>query len=364
MNDVSSYLSYLLNEAYVRRASDIHLEPTDEGLHIRMRIDGRLISFDKREEAWGPPLISRIKLLAGLDIGERRLPQDGSFSYQVREFLIDVRISTLPLIYGEKIVMRLLSRQLPYTDLSSLGLDSSQSQEIHKMINASHGMILATGPTGSGKTTTLYTLLQEIRRQDRNIIALEDPVEYHVSGVNQVQVNVKAGLTFSAGLRASLRQDPDVIFVGEIRDQETAEIAIRAALSGHMVLSTLHTKDAVSAITRLLDMGVEPYLITSAVTGVIAQRLIRKICPCGTNSDKPCQQCLNTGYFGRQAVFEVLAIREDLHPYILHHAAPAEIRHYLRNKGFRSLNVNLKEKVKQGITTITEFQRVLIADAE
>jgi type II secretory ATPase GspE/PulE/Tfp pilus assembly ATPase PilB-like protein len=364
MNDVSSYLSFLMNEAYVQRASDIHLEPTDEGLQVRLRVDGRLTFFDKREEAWGPPLISRIKLLAGLDIGERRLPQDGSFTYQIHEDLLDIRISTLPLIYGEKIVMRLLSRQLPYSDLSSLGLDSNQCQDIRKIMNASHGMILATGPTGSGKTTTLYTLLQEIHRQDRNIIALEDPVEYHVTGINQVQVNVKAGLTFSAGLRASLRQDPDVIFVGEIRDHETAEIAIRAALSGHMVLSTLHTKDAVSAITRLLDMGIEPYLITSAVTGVIAQRLIRKVCPCGTNSAKTCPQCLNTGYYGRQAVFEVLTLHEDLHPFIIHHSTPTEIRHYLRNKGFRSLNVNLKEKVSQGITTITEFQRVLIADAE
>jgi len=362
MNDVSSYLSYVLEEAVNQRASDIHLEPIPDGLQIRLRIDGLLIHFDQKEEAWGLPMISKLKLLAGLDIGERRLPQDGGFVYATETQETDIRLSTLPTIHGEKLVLRLLSKRFPYQSLPLLGLDDVQCHEIRKLIHQSQGMILVTGPTGSGKTTTLYAMLQEIRRHERNVIALEDPVEYHVQGVNQVQVNTRAGLTFSTGLRASLRQDPDVILVGEIRDQETAEIAFRAALTGHLVLSTLHAKDSASAITRLLDMGVEPYLITSALTGLIAQRLIRKLCTCAMPGN--CTRCKNTGYFGRQAVFEVLRILDDLHPYIIQKTAASQIRAYLRSKGFCTLNMKLKEKVRQGITTISEFQRVLVADVE
>ncbi|HJV46970.1 MAG TPA: GspE/PulE family protein [Bacillota bacterium] len=364
MNDVSSYLQFLMEEAIRRRVSDIHIEPTEQEIQIRFRIDGLLSLYDRREESWGLPVISKLKLLGGLDIGERRLPQDGSFIFSHVTGNLDVRLATLPTIYGEKVVLRLLTRQLHYPDLHSLGLDDQQIIELRKLIHSPQGMIIATGPTGSGKTTTLYALLQEIQRHERNIIALEDPVEYHVAGVNQVQVNPRAGLTFTSGLRALLRQDPDVILVGEIRDKETAEIAIRAALTGHLVLSSLHCKDAISAIIRLIDMGIEPYLITSALSGIVAQRLIRKRCTCQQEGQDHCTACNNTGYYGREAVFEVLPILEDLHPFINHRAAPAELRRYLRNRGFRTLNMTLKEKVGQGILTLSEFQRVLVADGE
>jgi type II secretory ATPase GspE/PulE/Tfp pilus assembly ATPase PilB-like protein len=364
MNDVSSYLSHLLQVAISRRVSDIHLEPLEDSIQVRYRIDGLLVPFDKQEEACGPPLISRIKLLSGLDIGERRIPQDGGFTFPNNQTNVDIRVSTLPTIYGEKIVMRLLTRDPPYQNLTSLGLDDRQCHDLRKMLHTSQGMLLVTGPTGSGKTTTLYTLLGEIRRDERNVIALEDPVEYHVSGINQVQVNARSGLTFTAGLRATLRQDPDVIFVGEIRDKETAEIAIRAALSGHLVLSTLHTPDAASTMTRLIDMGIEPYLVTAALSGIVAQRLIRRLCECQSVKEEKCPKCHSTGYFGRQAIFEVLPVHEDLHRFIVGRASPSEIRTYLRTKGFHSLNTKLREIVNQGLTTITEFQRMFIADVE
>ncbi|MEW9672810.1 GspE/PulE family protein [Ammoniphilus sp. 3BR4] len=364
MNDVSSYLSYLLEVAINRRASDIHLEPLSDRIQVRMRIDGLMIRFDQKEETWGPPLISKLKLMSHLDIGERRIPQDGGFSFRLHDQDFDLRVSTLPTIHGEKIVLRILTRKLPFQNLSSLGLDERQCRAIRKMIYSSQGLLLATGPTGSGKTTTLYTLLQEIHHHDRNIIALEDPVEYQVAGINQVQVNTKAGLTFSSGLRASLRQDPDVILVGEIRDKETAEIAVRAALTGHLVLSTLHTNDAASAITRLLDMGIEPYLLTSAIRGIIAQRLIRQVCTCTIGQTEPCAHCHGTRYFGRQAIYEVLTMQDELNPLIMKRASAAEIRHFLRTRGFCNLNMKLREMVRQGVTTISEYQRVLIADVE
>ncbi|RXT13637.1 GspE/PulE family protein [Ammoniphilus sp. CFH 90114] len=364
VNDVSSYLSYLLEEAVKRRASDIHLEPMPEGIQVRLRIDGIMTFLEQKEEALGPPLISRLKLMSHLDIGERRIPQDGGFSCRLYDSDMDIRVSTLPTIYGEKMVLRLLTRKLPFDDLPSLGLDDSQCRTIRKIICSSQGLLLATGPTGSGKTTTLYTILKEIHNQERNIIALEDPVEYQVPGINQVQVNVKAGLTFSSGLRASLRQDPDVIFVGEIRDKETAEIAVRAALTGHLVLSTLHTNDAASAITRLLDMGIEPYLLASAMRGIIAQRLIRQVCSCSMTEVGSCSLCHGTRYFGRQAIYEVLPIQDELYPLMMKRVSAAEIRDFLRVRGFCNLNMKLREMVRQGLTTINEYQRVLLADVE
>ncbi|WP_134698566.1 GspE/PulE family protein [Ammoniphilus sp. YIM 78166] len=364
MSDVSSYLSFLLEEAVRRRASDVHIEPLPDRIGIRLRIDGFLVPFEQKEECWGPPLVSKLKLLAGLDIGERRLPQDGGFMYRGEQTEMDIRVSTLPLIYGEKIVLRILNRQLTFDSLPSLGLDPQQTNIVRKMLQASGGLLLATGPTGSGKTTTLYTLLQEISSQEQNIIALEDPVEYHVPGINQVQVNPKSGLTFSTGLRASLRQDPDVILVGEIRDRETAEIAIKAALTGHLVLSSLHCNDCASAITRLLDMGVEPYLITSSLVGVIAQRLVRQVCPCSRETQSYCSSCHGMGYFGRQAVYEVLTVQDELYPLVMKRASSLEIREFLRSKGFSNLNDKLKEKVRQGITTISEYRRAWIADVE
>lgn len=361
MSDISSYLSFLMEEAVRRRASDVHVEPLLDGIQVRMRVDGLLLPFDQKEDSWGPPLISKLKLLSGMDIGERRLPQDGGFSYRTDFCDVDFRVSTLPTIHGEKVVLRLLNKQIPFQHVSDLGLDPQQCQAIRKMIQTTQGLILATGPTGSGKTTTLYTLLHAIHHHERNIIALEDPVEYHVAGISQVQVNPKAGLTFSVGLRASLRQDPDVIYVGEIRDKETAEIAIRAALTGHLVLSSIHTPDTAGTITRLLDMGIEPYLLSSALIGIISQRLIRRSCHC---QQHPCSLCHGTGYYGRQAVYEVLPIQEELHRLIIQRVSTSEIRGFLRNKGFCNLNMKLREKVRQGLTTINEYRRVLVADVE
>lgn len=362
MNDVSSYLWFLVSEAVNRRASDIHIEPLADGIQIRIRRDGSLVPMDVKSESWGPPLVSKLKLLAGLDIGERRLPQDGGFSYQMGNEDLDIRVSTLPTIHGEKLVLRLLKRNLPFHQLSSLGLDPQQCQEIRSFIQSNEGLILATGPTGSGKTTTIHTLIQEIfQSQGQNIIALEDPVEYQVKGVNQVQVNPKAGLTFATGLRAILRQDPDVIYVGEIRDRETVEIAIRAALTGHLVLSTLHTPDTAGTITRLLEMGVEPYLLTSGLKGIISQRLVKRLCYC---KESPCPLCHDTKFCGRQAIFEVLPIRDELHRFILNRSTVSEIRTYLKTQGFHSLNMKLREKVREGVTTLNEYQRAWVADAE
>ncbi|RKD25522.1 hypothetical protein BEP19_00830 [Ammoniphilus oxalaticus] len=363
MQDVSSYLSHLIDAAIGRRASDIHLEPLADRIQIRMRIDGELLMFEEKSEAWGPPLISKLKLLANLDIGERRIPQDGGFSHQADSEALDIRVSTLPTIHGEKLVLRLLKKHLPFQQLSSLGFDPEQIKTIRNLIfESTAGLLLATGPTGSGKTTTIHTLIQEIRRQyERNIIALEDPVEYQVSGVNQVQVNPKAGLTFTTGLRAILRQDPDVIYVGEIRDRETVEIAIRAALTGRLVLSSLHTPDAAGTITRLVEMGIEPYLITSALRGVIAQRLIRRVCSC---AQRPCPYCQDSGYFGREAIFEVLPMDDELRQMIMNRSTVSEIRNHLRDSGFHSLNMNLREKVRTGITTLQEYQRAWLTDVE
>lgn len=362
MSDVSSYLSFLLELAINRRASDIHIEPLPHQTRVRMRIDGELMFIDQKSEAWGPPLTSKLKLLANLDIGERRIPQDGVFSYQGDGEDLDIRVSTLPTIHGEKLALRLLKKNFPFQSVSSLGFDPAQLNIIQKMIRSTEGLLLATGPTGSGKTTTIHTFIQEmLKRADRNIIALEDPVEYQISGVNQAQVNLKAGLTFSTGLRAILRQDPDVIFVGEIRDRETVEIAMRAALTGRFVLSTLHTPDAAGTIARLLDMGIEPYLLASALKGVIAQRLVRRVCHC---DEAPCGRCHGSGYYGRQAIFEVLPIRDELRPLILNRATVRDIRLFLKRTGFRSINMKLREKAREGVTSLHEYQRVLISDAD
>ncbi|GAB7386776.1 GspE/PulE family protein [Bacillaceae bacterium] len=364
-NETVTYISEVIKEAKRRRASDIHFEPGEERFTVRLRIDGLLHPYDERGLSLYPSIVSRFKVLAGMDIGEKRVPQDGGLTYVIDDETIDIRISTLPTIHGEKIALRMLDKNMTVRRLADLGLTERGQREVRKWLRQLNGLILATGPTGSGKTSTLYTLLHELRHKPVNIVTLEDPVELKLAQVNQVQVNQKAGLTFASGLRAILRQDPDVIMVGEIRDRETAEIAVRAALTGHLVLSSLHTRDTASAITRLLDMGVEPYLIASALTGVIAQRLIRILCPeCGGIAAKDCGLCYGIGYYGRQGVFEVFTIDEEIGQTISRCPSAGEIRARQKEKGMETLSDLIMEKVNARITTIEEYHRVVMFDAD
>lgn len=361
MTEVSGYVQELIERGIQCGASDIHVEPTANGVQVRFRIDGILQEVECKEEMWGPPLVSRIKLLSGMDIGERRLPQDGGFSFEMKhsdkEQLIDIRVATLPTIHGEKVVLRLLPHHTHYHSLCSLGMGSADVQAVRGMLVQSQGMILIAGPTGCGKTTTMYAMLHELQREGRNVVSLEQPVEYRVAGVNQVQIDPRSGLSFHEGLRAVLRQDPDVILVGEIRDQQTAEVAVRAALTGHLIISTIHTRDSISTIVRLLDMGIEPYLISSALTGVIAQRLIRRVCPHCYCQDSPCKECKGTGFLGRTGIYEVLKVEEDLHPYILNRSSIDMMHKYVNSNGFSSLSMILQEKIAQGVAEPEEFQR-------
>jgi general secretion pathway protein E len=323
---------------------------------------------------------SRIKIMADLDIAERRIPQDGRIRMRVGEKIIDIRLSTLPTIFGEKIVMRLLDKQSILLGLEELGFDSERLAKFKQMIRRPYGLILVTGPTGSGKTTTLYAALNGINSLEKNIVTIEDPVEYQLKGINQVQVNVKVGITFAAGLRTILRQDPDVIMVGEIRDRETATIAVQAALTGHLVFSTLHTNDAPSAVARLIDIGVEPFLIASSLSCVVAQRLVRKICAHCKKSDAPdaglikdlglqgkkltimrgegCQECRTTGYSGRVALFELLTLDESIRQLTVSRASASQIRNKARETGFKQLRHDGLVKAVSGMTTLEEVLRV------
>ncbi|WP_142504600.1 GspE/PulE family protein [Melghirimyces algeriensis] len=355
--DTAGYVSRLMEEAIEARASDIHIEPQMDSLQIRQRVDGFLLFVDSLSKENIQPLISRVKVMGHLDIGEKRLPQDGALTVTYQGERVEVRVSSVPSVHGEKLVLRLLRNRPERMSVAELGMGATEKQRLQEMIGRSRGLILITGPTGSGKTTSLYAILQELNRQELSLVTLEDPVEYPLSGVNQIQVNNKAGLTFARGLRAVLRQDPDIIMVGEIRDVETADAAIRAALTGHLVLSTLHTADACSSITRLLDMGIEPYRIASALTGVVAQRLVRLICKqCEGNG---CEKCWYKGLKGRTGVFEVLTIKEDFHPFIVNRAPLSRIRQKFRNKGVRSLAESILEMVTNGETTLSEYHRVV-----
>ena len=322
----SSFIPRMLNEATEARASDIHIEPSKEQLRIRFRIDGQLQAYRHLPMADSAALLSQLKIMAEMDIGERRLPQDGSFSREK----IEIRAATIPTVYGEKIVLRLLQPQTPFSDVKELGMKDQQLMQVRRWIKQPHGLLLVTGPTGSGKTTTLYTMLRELNTVAHNIVTLEDPVEIKMHGINQVQIHEKAGLTFARGLRAILRQDPDVIMIGEVRDQETMEIAVRAALTGHLVMTSLHTSDAASAITRLLDMGMPPYLVASSVTGVIAQRLVRRVCSHCEGAIPTCSACAGSGYKGRIAAFEVLSVDEELQELIVTCPSANQIRHHVR----------------------------------
>ncbi|MCX8118567.1 MAG: ATPase, T2SS/T4P/T4SS family [Desulfobacterota bacterium] len=378
-------LDLVMMQAISDRASDIHIEPDEKSLRIRFRIDGLLYETMTLPKAVHPSITARIKILAEMDIAETRLPQDGNFNVRMDQRGFEIRVSTFPTIYGENVVLRLLDQTSPLLTLEELGFSEEMLGQFKRLLRRTAGMILVTGPTGSGKTTTLYASLNLINSVDKNIITVEDPVEYRLPLIRQTQINPKAGITFATGLRSILRQDPDVIMVGEIRDLETAQIAIQAALTGHLVLSTLHTNDAPEAITRLLDIGVEPYLISSSVIGVLAQRLVRTICsqcktsyppdeatlkelrgvipkPEGSLSlyrGKGCKQCKQSGYLGRTGIYELLSVDERIKRLISERASAELIRLKARETaGLKSLREDGLLKVVKGITTREEVDRV------
>jgi len=388
-SEIVIYVNELLKIAVQMRASDMHLEPREDGLLPRYRVDGHLRSGGIIPGELQPPIISRLKVLSDLDITENRLPQDGRFRATVGGHVFDFRVSTLPTIYGEKVVIRFLDRSSLVVDLRRLGFQEGTRADFEAMLQRSQGMILVTGPTGSGKTTTLYAALASSRDETKNVITVEDPVEYELSGVSQTNVNTDIGLTFATQLRAILRQDPDVILVGEIRDGETADIAIRAALTGHLVLSTLHTNSAVAAITRLQDMGIAPFLLASSLSGVLAQRLVRSICRhCRTEmaQDAPqyeaeilrlnlkrgfplffgagCEQCNGTGMRGRLAILELLPIEREMRQAIMQSTSSATLRDIAIRRGMRTLWQDGLEKLSQGLTTADEIARVLLGTEE
>lgn len=371
----------VITQAVKDRASDVHIEPYVDSLRVRFRIDGKLHDIMKPPKHLHAGMISRVKILSGMDIAEKRVPQDGRFPINIEGRQFDVRVSTLPTLHGEKIVLRLLEKTegLPQLRLSELGFSENILRSYEKLISKPYGFILSTGPTGCGKTTTMYSSLRNISATEKNIITIEDPIEYNLPDINQVQVNPKAGLTFASGLRSILRQDPDVIMVGEIRDVETASIATHAALTGHLVLSTLHTNEAVGAIARLIDMGVEPFLITSSLIGVLGQRLITKICPYCKESytaeadilksmgikgkvllhkGKGCSECRFTGYLGREGLFELLLITEGIKKLIVEKATASEIKAEALKEGFNTMRQEGLLKAVEGVTTLEEAIRV------
>ena len=370
----------LVLEAYQQNASDIHIEPNESSTRIRFRIDGDLQHHNELSHDVHQLISTRIKIISGMNIAEKRVPQDGSFQFKNDFLNVDIRVSSLPTPFGEKLVLRLLGadRNIDY-NLHSLGLSDQTIETIEKAVRLPHGIILVTGPTGSGKTTTLYSMLNRLKDPRRAIVTIEDPIEKKSDGITQVQVNARAGLSFASGLRSILRQDPDTIMVGEIRDGETAEIAIRAAITGHLVLSTLHTNDALSTVVRLVDMGVEPFLVASSVKCVIAQRLVKKLCPhckeeqviqssdkllLKTNLDKAfaahgCSKCNNTGYTGRTAVFEIVLIDGKLERMISEKASMDDLKAYAEAKDLRTLGDEVMDLVESGKTSIEEAVRIL-----
>jgi type IV pilus assembly protein PilB len=368
----------IITQAVKSRASDIHIEPYETFLRVRYRVDGELIEIMTPSRAAQSAIVTRIKIMAKLDISEKRLPQDGRIELNIDGRDIDLRISTLPTVYGEKVVMRLLDRSNFITSKRMIGLSDKNLEMFDSILKNTNGIILLTGPTGSGKSTTLYSALVELNKVNRNIVTVEDPVEYKLTGVNQVQVNQKAGLTFASGLRSILRQDPDVIMIGEIRDAETAQIAVRSAITGHLVLSTIHTNDAPSTISRIVDMGIEPFLVANSVVGIIAQRLVRKICDnCRVEyvpdedektylieKDKKvfkgtgCKFCNGTGYTGRTAIHEVMVITKEIRNMINKGQSVDELRDMSRMQGTTSLKESCLDLVHSGITSVEELVKV------
>jgi len=382
---VVKIVNLILVQALKEKASDIHIEPFEKMLKLRYRVDGNLIEASAPPKSLQLSIASRIKILAGLDIAERRLPQDGRFRIRVSGKEVDLRISFLPTVYGEKIVIRLLDKSALSGSITQLGMDPFTLEQFKKAIDAPHGMILVTGPTGSGKTTTLYTVLQELNNPDYNIVTVEDPIEYQLPGINQVAVKSDIGLDFASALRSILRQDPDIVMIGEIRDNETADIAVKAALTGHQVLSTLHTNDAAGAITRLDDMGIEPFLISTSILLTCAQRLVRRICPNCREEFKPdqamldkmelqevedvtfyhgvgCDRCKRRGYMGRAPIIEVLPITESIRRLIVKRASGSIIKNQAISEGMKTLRMVGLDKAREGITTLEEIYRVTAED--
>ncbi len=371
----------LLSQAIRERASDIHIEPFEKDLIARFRIDGILYNILTIQKRYQASIASRVKIMSGLNIAEKRLPQDGGMRIKIGGKDVDVRVSIVPTAFGERIVLRLLYRESALLPLEQIGFSPGNLEHFNQLITRPHGIILVTGPTGSGKTTTLYASLSKINSPDKNIITIEDPIEYQLKGIGQIQVNPKINLTFSAGLRSVLRQDPDVILVGEIRDSETAEIAIQAALTGHLVFSTLHTNDAAGAVTRLIDMKIEPFLISSSVMAILAQRLVRVLCKecrepyeikpaeieelelkTSTGATvyraKGCETCFHTGYLGRKAIYELLLIDDEVRQLIMKNTDAATIKAAVMQKGMRTLRQDGADNVLHGITSVEEVVRV------
>ena len=380
---VVKLVNLILSDAIKKGASDIHIEPYEKSFRVRLRIDGILYDVMQPPMKLKAAIISRVKIMSQLDIAERRLPQDGRIKIRMGQKEIDFRVSTLPTLFGEKVVLRLLDKSNLQLDMTALGFEPQALQIFEKSILLPYGMVLVTGPTGSGKTTSLYSALHRLNTTETNIMTAEDPVEFNLSGVNQVQMKPEIGLNFATALRSFLRQDPDIIMVGEIRDYETAEIAIKAAMTGHLVLSTLHTNDAPSTISRLINMGVEPFLVSASTNMILAQRLCRKICnSCKEEISVPrqalvdtgftpeeakalvcyqgkgCMECNDTGYRGRIALYEVLAITDDIKDAILQGAAASEIKELGRKNGMRTLRESGLQKIREGMTTIPETMRV------
>ena len=376
---VIKYVNNLIDTAIGRRASDIHIESFEEGQLIRFRIDGILHEYEMPPATMQAAIISRIKLLATLDIAERRIPQDGKISMRIGGKEVDLRVSTMPTVYGEGLVIRILEKGSIILDISRLGMNEVIEKEFSDLITVSNGIILITGPTGSGKTTTLYCVLNRINTGSNKIITLEDPVEYQLHGINQTQVHPEIGLTFAKGLRSIVRQDPDVIMVGEIRDLDTAEIAVQSSLTGHLVFSTLHTNDSFSAVVRMIDIGVERFLISSSLRGVLAQRLVRCICPScrkllgnvagplgyipdGGDFDmyigEGCQNCSGTGYIGRIGIYELLTMSELMCRGVSQGMGQEELKEIGKKEGFQSLFQDGLNKVRDGKTSLSEVIRV------
>jgi len=374
-------VNIIFQKAVATRASDIHIEPQEDCVLIRFRIDGQLVEIMRYDRKILSSIVARIKIISGLNIAEKRIPQDGRIGIKIDDREYDMRVSVLPTMFGEKVVIRIADKEGFNVSKKELGFFEDDLEKFDQIISSPYGIILVTGPTGSGKSTTLYTALRELCKPNVNILTVEDPVESTIKGINQVQVNVKAGLTFATALRAFLRQDPDIIMVGEIRDSETAEIAIRAAITGHLVFSTLHTNDAASSVTRMIDMGIEPFLLSSALVGLIAQRLVRRLCPhckeafqpdknereiLGLKDDeevtiyraKGCDECNNTGYKGRIAVYEILTVNREIKELISKNVSSDVIKDAAIKMGMKTLRMNCTRLVKEGITTIDEMLRI------
>jgi type II secretion system protein E len=377
------FVNRVLKDAIELRASDIHLEPFEDELRIRYRIDGVLqeVPVPAQIKRFQPAIVARVKILSHLNIAEKRLPQDGRIKVRIEDAEVDIRVSIIPMLHGEAVVMRLLRQNSKLRGARDLGMNERELSCLQRVLQLPHGIVLVTGPTGSGKTSTLYTALNEINDSERKIITIEDPVEYQLKGVNQIQVSEKSGLTFARGLRSILRHDPDVVLIGEIRDQETAQIAVQASLTGHLVFSTLHTNDAAGALTRLVDMGVEPYLVASSLEAVLAQRLVRLLCPhckqvdttvearaykskIGIRPDAKvyravgCRECRQTGYHGRRAIFEWMDSSTEIRTLILKNSSTDAIRDSARRAGMRTLAEDGRRLVEEGITTIEEVLSV------